>query len=121
MKKVFGICGLIAVTVLPIDGREPLTITVTPLHSFAPSKMTVHARIEPSAANRSLTIVADGENYYRSSEISLEGSDAPKTIQMPLVNVPGGEYEISAVLLDASGNERAVAHQSATVLSVGGD
>ena len=93
--------------------------TRRPAHSFAPSHLMVRARIEPSAANRVLAIIADGDDYYRSSEIALDGEAAPRVIQMPFRNVPGGRYDVSAVLMDGSGRERAVAHQSVTVLSPG--
>ena len=117
MKKVFGICGLIGLTVLPVDGGQRLTLTVAPAKSFAPANLRVRARIDPSVDNRSLAIVADGENFYRSSEIPLEGDQAPKIIETWFPNLPGGEYAVYAVLRDASGRERAVAHDSVTVLS----
>jgi hypothetical protein len=91
MKKVLGICGLIALAVLPADG-ETVTIKVTPEKSFAPASIVIRARIEPSAANRALAIIADGENFYRSSEIPLEGEQAPKTFELSLKSLPGGEY-----------------------------
>jgi len=34
-KNPLGICGLIVLTVLPVDGEWPLRVAVTPIHSFA--------------------------------------------------------------------------------------
>jgi hypothetical protein len=119
MKKVLGICGVIGLAVLPADAGQAITMKVTPLTSFAPSHIRVVARIEPSAANRALEIVADGENFYRSTMIPLEGDAAPKMFDMVFVNIPGGQYDVSAVLMDASGQRRALAHQTATVISTG--
>src|SRR5258707_1151683 len=82
MKTGLGICGLIVLTVLPVDGEGPLRVAVTPIHSFAPATVTIRARIEPSADNRTLAIVADGDDFYRSSEIPLDGDRAPKIVDL---------------------------------------
>ena len=120
MKTLFGICGLIVLTVLPVNGTEPLTLAVTPFQSFAPARMRIRAHIEPSAANRLLTIVADGSEFYRSSEVQLDGEQAPKTIEMYFSELPGGEYDVYAFLTDTMGHRRAIAHQSARVISMAG-
>jgi hypothetical protein len=117
VKKMFGICGLMTLMVLPVDGGQRLTMTVAPAKSFAPANLRVRAWIDPNIDNRSLAIVADGEDFYRSSEIPLPGDHAPKIIEMWFPNVPGGEYAVYAVLRDASGRERAIARESVTVLS----
>ena len=120
MKKALAICGLIGLTALTVNGREAVTITVSPAHAFAPATLRVVVRIEPNATNRSLTIVADGENFFRSSEVSLDGDQAPKIIQMPFASVPGGQYDVYAVLKDASGRERATVHERVAIFSTDG-
>src|SRR5438132_6176518 len=94
MKTALGICGLIVLTVLPVDGGERLKLAVTPMQSFAPATVRVRTRIEPSAENRILTIVADGEDLYRSSEIQLNGDQAPKTVELLFSALPGGDYDV---------------------------
>jgi len=121
MRKLFGICGLVVLTVLPVDGGERLTLAVTPFHSVAPATLRVIARIEPAAANRALTIVADGSEFYRSSEFPLAGDQAPQTIEVLVPNLQGGEYEVYAYLTDAAGQRRAIARKSARVLSMVGE
>ena len=122
MRTALGICGVIVLTVLPVDGREPLTLAVTPAQSFAPAHMRIRARIEPNAENRTLAVVADGDDFYRSSEIQLDGEHAPRTVELRFSDLPGGEYEVYAVLMDAAGRERARVRQSARVISAfGGD
>jgi hypothetical protein len=112
---------LIVFTVLPVDGGEPLKLIVTPAHSFAPATVSIRARIEPSAENRALAIVADGADFYRSSEIQLDGDQAPKTVELRFSNLPGGDYQVYAVLTDRSGHQRAIARQSTSVISMAGD
>ena len=121
MRKALWISGLMVVTVLPAQGDEALTLAVTPAQSFAPATVRIRARVEPSAENRLLAIIADGEDYYRSSEIQLEGDQAPPTTELQFPSLPGGNYEITAVLIDSAGHQRAIARRSARVLSMLGD
>jgi hypothetical protein len=117
--KVFllSITLLVVATAPPVLGNDPVKIAVSPIHSFAPSLVRVRVRVEPSHENRMLQIIADGENFYRRSDVQLEGDQSPATTQMELRNLPGGEYEVKAVLIDSNGRERAVARAQATVLS----
>jgi hypothetical protein len=117
MRRVLGICGLIGLSVLPSDSGQSVTLAVSPAHAFAPATVRIRARIEPDADNRLLTIVADGSNFYRSSDVQLDGDRAPKTIELWFRDVPGGEYELYAVVSDALGRRRTSAHSSVTVLS----
>src|SRR5258706_9022412 len=112
MRVAFGICALMALTVLPVDGGEPLKLAVSPVKSFAPASMRIRANIEPNPENRALAIIADGTTFYRSSEIPLEGDRAPKIIELRFSDLPGGEYQVYAVLMDAVGHQRAIAHHS---------
>jgi len=61
--------------------------------------------------------VADGVEFYRSSEIQIDGEQAPKTFELFLRDVPGGEYEVYAVLTDTLGRQRAIARQATRVMS----
>jgi hypothetical protein len=65
--------------------------------------------------------VADSPEFYRSSQIQLEGDRAPKTVTIEYPNVPGGEYEVTSVLVNSMGRERATIHQTARVVPVGGE
>jgi hypothetical protein len=118
MLRVFGICGLLVLTLLPASGGEPLTLAVAPTVSMAPAYMRIRVRIEPSAGNRLLTIVADGSEFYRSSDVQLEGDQAPKTVERSFSNLPSGEYDIYVFLTDGLGRRRAAARQHATVMSM---
>ena len=117
MRTVVAICGLIGTAALPVAGPEPLTIAVWPAFAIAPATVTVRSRIEPNADNRSLVIVADGPELYRSSEIQLDGARAPKTFELSFHEMPGGEYEVYVILIDSAGRRRATAHRAAKVIS----
>src|SRR5258708_4237005 len=109
MRRLLAACGLIVTAVLPLNGREPLTLAVSPAFAFAPATVRVRAQIEPSADNRRLTIVADGIELYRSSEIQIDGDKAPRLFELWFQEMPGGEYEVSAILTDSAGRQRAIA------------
>ena len=41
--------------------------------ALAPATLFVRASIEPHADNRSVEVVVDSEEFYRSSQVQLEG------------------------------------------------
>lgn len=112
-------CAFLLSTALPLGPSERLTMTVSPIHSFAPSDMMVRVHVEPDAANRALVIVADSGEYYRSSVTQLEGESGPRMIVLELRSVPGGDYQIRATVVDSVGHELGSVRKEAIV--VGGD
>jgi hypothetical protein len=103
------------------DAGECLSMNVSPRQALAPVNLRVSVRIEPNADNRVLMIVADSPEFYRSSQIQLEGDRAPKTFRIEYPNVPGGEYQITSVLVNSMGRERATVRQTANVVPLGGE
>ena len=118
-------CGLwlaaIVLVATPIDAGEWITLAVSPRQSFGPTNMTVQVRLQPSADNRVLEVVADSADFFTSSQIQLEGDQAPKTILVELRAVPSGAYEVSGTLFDSLGHPRAGTRQHALVLPSGRD
>jgi hypothetical protein len=110
---------LLLVVSTSAGGSAPLRLQVSPRNSFAPSYLQVLVRVEPDEANRSLTIAADSEGYYRSSEIPLEGERGPRSVLLSFREVPEGEYHVSAAVFDSRGSQRARAQQQVVVLSSG--
>jgi hypothetical protein len=109
--------GVFLLSVLPVNGGEQLRMAVSPAQSFAPSNLHVRVRLEPNDHNRRLAVIADSANFYRSSEVQLDGEQAPKTITIEFRGVPGGSYQVSSVVLDQSGRMRASASQDVHVIS----
>ncbi len=121
MKQAVLIGLLTATAALPLGAKEkdPMTIRVTPAVSFAPANLIVRATIECNAANRAVEIVAESEDFYRSSQIELNGDDAPRTTQFEFRSLPPGTYEVRAVLYGISGDPRAEVRQQVNVISSG--
>jgi hypothetical protein len=114
---LFGI--LMVMMALPLGAGERLTIKVSPAISFAPANLNVRTMIEADAQNRMVEVVADSANFYRSSEIQLEGDKAPRTTNFEFRSLPPGTYEVTVMLIGADGRQRALARQQVNVISSG--
>ena len=84
--------------------EKRLRIDVMPRFSSAPGAFRVRAIVSPEQKNRSLEVVADSPNYYRSSTIALDGANAAAVTEMFLQNLPAGSYQVTVTLTDADGN-----------------
>ena len=101
----------------PLGAREQLTIRVSPNVAFAPATLVVHAVAQPDAANRTLQIQLVSSDYYRSSLIQLDGDEAAATTMVRYEGVPGGTYEVRAMLLGSGGQKRATTARTVEILS----
>ena len=97
--------------------EERLRIEVSPKMSIAPAVVRVRAIVPPDAANRALQIFADSGVYYRSSMVHLDGANAAAITEMTFKNLPGGDYEVTVVLVDADGR-RTTDRRQVTVTSM---
>ena len=76
--------------------------------------MTVRVNIEAAADNRKLQIVAESPDFYRSSEIDLDGANAAPLSVFEFRNLPTGLYQVTGTLVGVSG-PRATAWRLAKV------
>ena len=98
--------------------EDRLRIEVSPRMSVAPAMVRIRAIVTPDAANRALQIVAESGAYYRSSLVPLDGANAAAITEMTLKNLPGGDYEVVVVLVDADGR-RTFDRSQITVTTMG--
>jgi hypothetical protein len=82
--------------------------------AFAPG-LNVLTSIEPNEDNRTVEIIAESDQFYRSSEVPLEGGLAPKTTYVRFRSLPVGSYTIRAIVRGSTGRELAV---SETIVSI---
>ena len=109
---------MLMLTALPIAAQEAsrLDIHVTPAVAMAPANLRVRATIEANRSNRAIEIIAESDDFYRSSEIPLDGDRAPRTTQLEFHGLPGGIYAVRAVLKGANGGVLALARQVINVV-----
>jgi hypothetical protein len=120
MRPILMLAALLSVTTISTAGGENLRIAASPVTSFAPTNLTIRTRLVASDENRVLEVVAESAQFYRSSQIPLEGERAPLTITIEFRDLPSGDYEVSGVLTGRSGERRAIALQRVTVIGRGG-
>ena len=96
---------MIAAT-LPVGAGERMTMKVSPAVAFAPANLVVRTTVEADADNRSIEIVAESPDFYRSSEIQLEGDKAARTTTFEFRSLPSGTYEVRAKLIGPDGPRR---------------
>ena len=95
--------------------KERVSMRVSPAFSFAPANLVIRASVDPDAENRSIEVIADSADFYRSSMIQLEGDRAPKTMTFEFRSVPPGDYQLTATVTGPGGQTRAVTRATVTV------
>lgn len=106
MKTIAISFGCILLLGFTAHSGERLKMKVSPPAAMAPAGIVVRTTIEKSIENRALEVVAESPNYFRSSEISLDGDRAPRISEWVFRGLPAGRYEITATLIGERG-ERA--------------
>jgi hypothetical protein len=76
----------------------------------APGWLEVRATIEASPDNRTLAVVVESDDFYRSSELQLDGERAPHVNQVLFKDLPAGQYAVTVTLVGVQGR-RAVESQ----------
>ena len=94
---------------------HPITVRVTPAFAIEGSPVQAMVRVARHAENRLLRITVDSENYFRSSDVELDGENAAITHYLPMNSLPAGEYAFLAVVYGPSG-ERARSYEEFRLL-----
>jgi hypothetical protein len=118
VRAVFGGLLLISAAAFPLGADEPISMKVSPAVAFAPANLVVRATIQSDADNRAVEIIAESSDFYRSSEIQLEGDKAARTSTFEFRSLPPGTYEVRATLYGATG-KRGVVRQQVNVIASG--
>ena len=113
------VCGLAVMTTTVVGANERLTMQVFPAMSFAPANLVIRTRLEPDVNNRVMEVIAESDEFYRSSAIQLEGDRAPRAATFEFRSLPPGEYAVMAVVIGADGQRRAVARSSVHIMEGG--
>jgi hypothetical protein len=98
---------------------DRLVVKVSPAVAFAPANLIVRATVESNQENRSIEIVAESDDFYRSSEMPLDGEHAPRTSLFEFRSLPTGSYQVRAILKGASGRELASTKAQVNIVGPG--
>ena len=89
-------------------------------HYFAePATVQITVVVEPDEQNRMLRIEADGDRFYRASELTLSGQEDPRVHSLVFRNLPAGSYELRAAVFSTT-ELRGQAMQEVVVTGTGG-
>ena len=111
MKLLRVLLALITLVAVPLDAKDRVAVSVSPRFAFAPATVVVRTTVVRDPDNRAMEVTVDGQEYYRSSFVQLDGDSAPRTTTLELRDLPGGSYLVKATLLDRSGSAREIATQ----------
>jgi len=103
----------------PLGAGERMTLKVSPAVAVAPANLVVRATITADSDTRAGESVAESNDFYRSSQIQLEGEKAARTSMFEFRSLPPGTYEVRANLLGADGRSRAMIRQQVNVIASG--
>jgi hypothetical protein len=89
-------------------------------HYYAePATVRITVAVEPGAENRALLVEADGERYFRSSAVTLDGEREKRLHTVEFKNLPAGAYTLRAQVRSTA-EILATATQDLTVTGIGG-
>ena len=119
MKVGASLTILVILTAAGVDANDRLAIRVSPAVAYAPATLRVQTTIEADAANRSVEIIAESDDFYRSSEMQLDGEAAPRTTFFQFRSLPTGEYAVRAILRGPGGHELASVERKVNIVESG--
>jgi hypothetical protein len=102
---------------LTVNAETGLKVRVTPQVSMAPSDVFIYVFVERDPDNRLLRILAQSDDFSRSSDVQLDGEKSARLTTVRYPGFPAGSYEVEAVVIGASGR-RQVARASINILGV---
>jgi len=114
------LAGVLLTITLPAGGADKLAMRVSPAMMYDPATLTIQLSVEPDSDNRALLVVAESVDFYRSSDIQLDGERAPRTSVISYRSLPAGEYSVQGVLVGTNGRARAQVSRVVMVIGAGG-
>lgn len=81
----------------------PVTMRLSPRMAFAPAVVRTTVRVTPHRDNRLLRLTLDSPDYYRSSDVQLDGAGAPSAHYFDWGSLPPGAYSVVATVFGADG------------------
>ena len=119
MRRAVLVCGCLLTSATSLSAGEELAMRVSPLVALAPALLRVQTIVPADADNRTLVIIAESSDFFRSSQIPLDGQYAPHVSVFEFPGLPAGLYAVTGIL-GGTHCERAKVFRRVTVLSSAG-
>lgn len=103
---VAGLCAVVLLSVAGADAGEAMRLQITPSVARAPADLVVRVSVQHDADNRFLQVVAESADFYRSSEIPVDGESTPALSVFEFRSLPSGLYQVTGTLIGASGRRK---------------
>jgi len=114
--KTLILGAAILFNVVSANAGEAVRVRVPMSTLMAPAVIRIYIMVEPNADNRMLKVTADSADFFRSSEMPLEGEGSARVTVLHFRDLPSGSYEVTAEVIGADGRNRGRASSSVTVL-----
>lgn len=111
-----AVTGGVGLAGQPARAGALVAIRVNPEVTYAPANLWVRAEVEARPENRRLEITAESAEFFRSSEVQLDGKYAPRVSFFQFHSLPAGDYIVTASVRDEHGGELASTESKATVM-----
>src|SRR5262249_1491332 len=107
-RVVVGVLAMSLFTAAALDAGQPLRMQVSPSVARAPADLVVRVSLDAAAGDRFLQVVAESDDFYRASEISIDADRTPPMNVFEFRNLPSGLYQVTSVLVGVNGRRAAV-------------
>lgn len=111
--------GLAAAVAAPGAANDVVEIRLRGHYFAEPATVRITVAVEPAADHRALVIEADGERYFRSSALTLNGENEKRLHMVEFKNLPAGAYTLRAQVRSTE-DVLATATQEVVVTGMGG-
>ena len=82
----------------PLSADDPIALSVRPAVAKYPGSAELKVLVSRNERNRSLQWEIEGGTFYRSSSIQLNGESAPRSHTFRVRGLPGGDFEVRAIV-----------------------
>lgn len=116
MMKTLVLSAVILSNAFAADAGQRVSVRVAPSLAHAPADIIIYVTVERNADNRLLTVSAESSEFFRSSEVPLEGEDSARVLILHFVQLPSGTYNVIVDVKGTNGRTRERARCEVTVI-----
>ena len=87
----------------PNGKARTLDVRMSGSAGLAPATLRWAVFVDVHEDNRLLRVSLDGDDFFQSSDVQLDGTQSPRTHFVSWRDIPAGEYVVTAVLYGSTG------------------